>query len=157
MSILPTWPIAAGFLVIGLAVGAYADHTVMQGRIEKINAAHTEELRKREVKRADDERTARNNERQMTEAVGLAEQDKQNEIARIRNSYSAQLASLQQRADRKPASPSGVPQATAACEGATGAELSRPDAGFLVSEAARADELRAGLAACYQAYDSVRK
>lgn len=156
MSVLPTWPITAGALVLGLVSGAYVDHHVMAGRIDKINAAHAEELRQREVKRADDERTARNNERQMTEAVGLAEQDKQNEIARIRNSYSAQLASLQQRADRKPASPSGVPQATPACQGATGAELSRPDAGFLVGEAARADELRAALGACYRAYDSVR-
>lgn len=156
MSILPTWPIAAGCLVIGLAGGAFLDHSIMGARIQKMTAAHAEELRQREVKRADDERTARNNERQMTEAVGLAEQDKQNEIARIRNSYSAQLASLQQRADRKPTSASGVPQAAPACQGATGAELSRPDAGFLVGEAARADELRAALGACYSAYDSVR-
>lgn len=29
MSILPTWPIAAGALVIGLAGGAWIDHRVM--------------------------------------------------------------------------------------------------------------------------------
>jgi len=62
MSILPTWPIAAGALVIGLAVGAYADHKIMQGRIDKITIAHTEELRVREVKRANDERAERDKE-----------------------------------------------------------------------------------------------
>lgn len=156
MKLIPTWPIAAALLALGVGAGVYVDHSVMAGRIDKMKSAHAEELRQREVKRADDERTARNNEHQMTEAVGLAEQDKQNEIARIRNSYSAQLASLQQRADRKPTNPSGLPQATPACQGSTGAELSRPDAGFLVSEAARADELRAALGACQKAYDSVR-
>ena len=41
--------------------------------------------------------------------------------------------------------------ARAACNGTTGAELSRSDAGFLAGESARADRLRADLAAC-QAY-----
>lgn len=42
------------------------------------------------------------------------------------------------------------------CAGASGAELSRPDAEFLIWEAARADEQRAGLAACYQVMDSLQ-
>ena len=36
MSILPTWPIAAGALVLGLVGGAWLDHTVMASRIAKI-------------------------------------------------------------------------------------------------------------------------
>lgn len=44
---------------------------------------------------------------------------------------------------------------TANCQGATGAELSKPDAGFLEREAARADTLRAGLDACYRQYESL--
>jgi hypothetical protein len=47
-----------------------------------------------------------------------------------------------------------VPGAGATCSGSTGAELSRPDAIFLGGEAARADELRTALSACYAAYDS---
>lgn len=43
-----------------------------------------------------------------------------------------------------------------ACAGATGAELSRPDAGFLSEQAARADRLRAALAQCYDQYDKAR-
>lgn len=45
--------------------------------------------------------------------------------------------------------------ARAACEGGTGAELSGPDAGFLEREAARADELRAAVSACYAWIDQV--
>lgn len=52
--------------------------------------------------------------------------------------------------------PERLPEASrAACSGATGAELSGPDAGFLVREAARADELRAALDAC-QKREAVR-
>lgn len=156
MNILPTWPIAAGALAIGLAVGAYADHKVMQGRIDKITIAHAEELRLREVKRSEDERAARSREQQLAAKVGEIEQRKTDEIDRIRAGYADDIASLQQRANRKPASPSGVSAPSPACQGSTGAELSRADAGFLVGEAARADQLRTALGACYQAYDSLR-
>jgi hypothetical protein len=37
-----------------------------------------------------------------------------------------------------------------------GAALSAPDAEFLVREAARADEIRVGLQACYKQYDSLQ-
>ena len=39
------------------------------------------------------------------------------------------------------------------CNGAT---LSSPDAEFLIREAARADEIRVGLQACYKQYDSIK-
>lgn len=156
MSLIPTWPFVAGALIVGTLAGGYADHLVLESRIDKLNVAHAEELRQREVQRATDERTARNNERQMTEAVGLAEQEKTDEIARIRITAAADVARLQNRPDRKPAAAGGVPQATPACQGATGADLSKSDSEFLVGEAARADELRTALAACYRAYDSVR-
>jgi hypothetical protein len=37
-----------------------------------------------------------------------------------------------------------------------GAALSAPDADFLIREAARADEIRVGLQACYKQYDSIQ-
>lgn len=43
------------------------------------------------------------------------------------------------------------------CTGATGAELSRPDAVFLVREAARADKLQAALDACYTYADTLKR
>ena len=39
------------------------------------------------------------------------------------------------------------------CNGAT---LSAPDADFLIREAARADEIRIGLQACYKQYDAIQ-
>jgi hypothetical protein len=60
------------------------------------------------------------------------------------------LRSRPVRADRVP----GDPAAT--CKGASGAELAREHAGFLVRYAARAAEQDAALAACYDAYDAVR-
>jgi len=43
------------------------------------------------------------------------------------------------------------------CQGATGKELSRPDAEFLTREAARADKIRLGLDICYKYADEVVK
>lgn len=60
------------------------------------------------------------------------------------------IGSLRDRAERASAG-DGVPTpcaASASQAGATGAQLSRPDAEFLVGEAARADELRAALNRC---------
>lgn len=153
--IIPTWPIAVGALVIGLGAGAYADHKVMQGRIDKMAIAHAEGLRVREVKRGEDERAARNKERALSVRIGEIEQGKINEIATIRAAYSDELGRLQQRANRKPTGTGPAPAPVTACQGSTGAELSREDAIFLAGEAARADEQRAALSACYQAYDSV--
>ena len=60
------------------------------------------------------------------------------------------LERLRQRPERLPASDAQ------ACAGAGGAELSGPDAAFLVREAARADQIRAGLEACYKQYDAIK-
>ena len=75
------------------------------------------------------------------------------EQAAINTRLRADLAGLRNRAER-PADLSAIPGNR--CTGATGAELSRSDAEFLVGEAARADEIRAGLAACYAVIDGVR-
>jgi small-conductance mechanosensitive channel len=76
------------------------------------------------------------------------ERTKDKQIRAITGRLNATVEQLRQRPERVPVTP--------ACEGATGAELSRPDAEFLAREAARADRLRQALAACYQLYDGVR-
>lgn len=155
MKIIPTWPIAVGALVIGLAGGAFTVHGIMESGIQKLQADHTEELRVREVQRAKDEVAAREEERRLTLRAGQIEQEKTDEIARIRSTAAADLARLQNRPDRKPTPAGAVSAPVTACAGSTGAELSRQDGGFLSGEAARANELRAGLAACYHGYDSI--
>lgn len=155
MSILPTWPIAAGALVLGLAGGFYFEHTRLGAQIDHMNADAAEAERQRQLVRADDERVAREAEQQLAARAGQIEQEKTDEISRIRSGYAADLARVQQRADRKPAGAGGLPAASPACAGSTGVELSNRDAGFLSWQAARADELRAGLQACYGWADSV--
>jgi hypothetical protein len=76
------------------------------------------------------------------------ERTKDREIRAISNRLKSTVEQLRQRPERLPTPP--------ACEGTTGAELSRPDAEFLAREAARADRLRQALASCYQFYDGVR-
>ncbi len=73
-------------------------------------------------------------------------------LAVINTRLHTDLNGLRKRPERSSAADSA---ARTACTGATGAELSRSDAGFLVGEAARADEIRAGLATCYQVIDSI--
>lgn len=155
MSIIPTWPIAAGALVVGLAGGFWIEHTRLGAKIDRMEAAYSEELRVREVARSAAERKARDIEQRAAVQAGKIEQDKQDEIARIRADSASAIARLQSRPDRQPARPSGVPSSAPACAGSTGAELSRPDAVFLSGEAARADEHRAALQACYRWADEV--
>lgn len=155
MALIPTWPIAAVCLAIGVAGGAVPTRLVYVGKIDKLTADHAEELRKREVQRARDEVAARQEERRLVLRAGEIEQEKINEIASINQRHADALGRLQNRPDRKPAATGSVPSTAPTCQGSTGAELSRPDGQFLTGEATRADKLRAALSSCYAAYDSV--
>lgn len=155
MSILPTWPIAAGALVIGIAGGAFIDYKIMQSRIDQINIEHAEGLRVREVKRADDERAARSKEQEWNFKLNEVEQRRIDENERLRTIAASAVASVQQRPNRQPAPASGSSTPATTCKAATGAELSRPDAEFLIRFAERADQQREALSACYQSYDSI--
>lgn len=84
--------------------------------------------------------------------------EKTDAIARITANRDALLDELRKRPSRSSAptsSPAG-PGDGKAFVGATGAELFREDASFLVREAARADTVRESLKACYVQYDAVR-
>lgn len=61
--------------------------------------------------------------------------------------------SLRERPERT-AGPGAMPPGAADPVACTGAGLYRPDAAFLVGEAARADQLRIDLRACQAAYDA---
>ena len=75
-------------------------------------------------------------------------------INAVRGNLATALDSLRDRPER----PRDLPDhPRAECAGGTGAELSRPDAEFLSREAARADEQRAGLEACYAYADALRR
>jgi hypothetical protein len=154
MSIIPTWPFVAGALLIGLAGGAYVDHSVMAGRIQTMKAQHADELAVRDAQRAADERTARNNERQMAEAIALAEQEKTNAIAATRATADSLLERVRQRAATKPTCPGGLPAPAPAGQGAAGGVVLDRSGEGTVRLAARAEVIRIALGACYQAYDA---
>lgn len=157
MSLIPTWPIAVGALVLGALGGAALDHTIMSSKIDGIEKRAAEVDRQRAEIRAADELDARTKEQTLTAQVGKVQQEKTNEIDRINSRHALELDGLRRRADRRPATSGQGAAAAPACEGSTGAELSRPDAEFLIGEAARADRQRTALGACYQAYDAVRE
>jgi hypothetical protein len=71
-----------------------------------------------------------------------ADRAKNEQIRVVNNRLSVALGELRERSSR-------LPNAPESCQGTSGRELSREDAEFLVREAARADQLRAALNACY--------
>lgn len=70
---------------------------------------------------------------------------------RINRNLINDLSKLRERASRK----QQTDKSKLVCEGASGADLSAEDAGFLTREAARADEIRTGLKACYNFADTL--
>jgi hypothetical protein len=85
------------------------------------------------------------------EAAANITKAKDEKIRRINDLLVTALDELRHRPERR----SATADDSANCKGSTGADLSRPDAGFLAREAARADTLRAGLQACYAQYESL--
>jgi hypothetical protein len=154
MSILPTWPIAAGAAVLAFAAGFGIEHTRLGAQIAELQRDHATEAAQREQVRAADERAARETEQKLLQEAAFALETKQNEIADI-NSRAADLAERLRQRPARASSPGGMPASRAACAGATGAELSAEDGIFLAGEAARADTLRAALAQCYRQYQTL--
>lgn len=144
-----------GAFTVGMLTGGYGVYRVMDGRIDKITTAHTEQLRAREVQRASDERAARERENALATRAGQIEQEKENAINAVRTDADALIARLRRQAASKPTSPGRVPSATAACETPAGAVVPVGAGIDLVALAQRADEMRAALGACYTAYDSI--
>lgn len=156
MSILPTWPIAAGALVVGLVAGAGLTANVKNEKIARIEKTHADEKRKMAEQREAEQQLARTIEQSGSIAVTRALQEKENEKAAIAD----RLADAEQRLRERPARRVVVAGPAAAnapdCKGSTGASLSAEDSVFLSREATRADALRADLAACYKQYDEVK-
>lgn len=117
------------------------------------NAADTRWTARIEKERVESLLKARAKEQEMQDAFNAAQKKQAARLADTRRNLDVALDSLRDRPER----PGGVPEtARAGCTGANGAELSRSDSGFLSREAARADDIRAGLEACYSAVDSVK-
>lgn len=96
---------------------------------------------------------ARKQESMWQGVVNETVRNQESRLAGVRRNLDIALNSLRDRPERH----AGMSEdSRSACAGATGADLSRPDAEFLSREAARADEIRAGLIGCYEVIDGVR-
>jgi hypothetical protein len=93
-------------------------------------------------------------ERERQRGVNDALQIQADRLADINTALSADLDRLR---DRPAVRVRTIIYPGATCKGTTGADLSGPDASFLVREAARADTIRAGLIGCYAAYDALSR
>ena len=99
---------------------------------------------------------ARSTERDLQDQLEKLRKEKADEKARADVRYRALLDSVRNRPERPP-EVAARPEATSAGPGATGAQLYREDAEFLIGEARRADNLRASLQECRAAYENARR
>ena len=87
-------------------------------------------------------------EKEHQEATDQIRKEKDAQIASINNQLVDAVSQLRQRPSRAQSAANG--------QSCNGSSLPAEDAEFLVREAARADQIRAGLQACYQQYDAIK-
>jgi len=154
MSLLFNWRLWAAILIaVALAASHWKTYKLGQTGVraewtaEKLNTAQ-QTLRLLESR--DRTTTA------LQDNADTLRRNKNAQISRLDADLATALAGLQNRPDR-PGS-ANLPTDTGAGPnpGCTGAQLFRPDAGFLVREAARAERQRADLAQCQAAHDQAR-
>lgn len=101
---------------------------------------------------------ARQREQALQDRADQIRQEKNREIADLSRRNAALADSLRNRPERPAASQTPTPASAGPdTQSCTGRELYRPDAEFLVREAARADQIRITLAACEAAYTNLLK
>lgn len=147
--------------VVSLAALGIAVSTAAGGYIYLHHKVYTEGLtagkaevqvlwdEEKEARRVDAARRSAELDKDFKEIVRI----KDAQIVGISNHLDSALARLSDRTSTR--LPNIAVPATPECKGATGYQLSRPDAEFLTREAARADEFRAALQACYAETDSI--
>ena len=134
VALIASGGIGTGAYLKGYSNGESDERLAWQSKTDKI--------------RADASEQARQVERTQQEAARNAIQNQLTEERYVAATLRADINSLRERPPRTVRVE--VPGAPTDCQGSTGQELSRPDAEFLTGLAARADNLRAALNACYE-------
>lgn len=146
-----------GMVVLGLGT-VYGTHKLIVWKEVRKAVAQTEQTMSAAYneKLLQASELARDREQSMVSSADKIRKEKDAKIASLNTRLGTALSSLSERPQRPPSTSQSAP---AACPraGATGAELSREDAEFLIREAARADSLRLSLSQCYKQYDAIRK
>jgi len=91
----------------------------------------------------------------LTKGLKEAKDENDKQIAAIAADRDDALKRLRNRPNRRPTATAAGAGTSGVCAGASGAELSKEDAAFLVGEAARADSVVAELNMCNSKYDAV--
>lgn len=140
--------LVAATLITGFVSGWATNGWRLGAKIDRIQAQHAQGV-------VDAQYKARQAEKRL-----------QNEADRVRRSKDAQILNLNRRVasliDRVQSRPEGSgitanPRLGLSAQGCSGEFLYRPDAEFLIREAARADTIREHYKQCYKQYEEVRK
>ena len=123
-----------GVATLALLFSAYLGYSFEHSRFVAFKASIIEETRAKEIE-----------SQKATDEIRKA---KDAQITAINSQLVDAISQLRSR--------SNIPTKTINGQDCNGATLSAPDAEFLVREAARADEIRVGLQACYQQYESIK-
>ena len=124
-----------GLVVVALLGAGYTGYSIEAGRFERYKAEQLAQTQK-----AEQEHQA---------AADQIRKEKDAQIATINNQLIDAISQLRSRPNRAQDAANG--------QDGTGRSLSAEDAEFLVREAARADQIRTALQACYAQYDSLSK
>lgn len=98
--------------------------------------------------KAKQEQVIRDKEHQYQSDADKIRKEKDDQIRDINNKLVDAVSELRKRPGRT--------TETSVGQGCNGSRLYAEDAEFLVREAARADQIRAGLEACYKQYDAIK-
>ena len=134
-----------GILSVGVLLGWSINGWRLNASIASLKASHAEEVGRVLTE-------ARNRDKSLLEASERLRKDRDAKVKDLNRKLQSVNAELQQRKERD----SRESTNTTACSGATGAELSRQDAEFLVREATRADEVVVQLNYCIAQYNKLR-
>lgn len=148
--------VIGGVAALALIVGAYL-RGMSHGKSIIQTRWDAEKVVQERVVQAQAEKT-RQAERQLQAKADTIAKEKQSELENLKRKHASVVAGLRDRPRRD--TPGQLPGNTGASESplvCTGAELPREDAEFLAGEAARADEIRAELEACYVQYDNAKQ
>ena len=123
-----------GIIAIGLLFSAYLGYSFEHSRFMAFKARIVEETRAQEI--------------QAQANADKIRIEKNAQIKAINNQLVDAIGQLRSR--------SNIPTKTINGQDCNGSTLSAPDATFLIREAARADEIRVGLQACYKQYEAIK-
>lgn len=142
---LPKLGIIVLTMGMGFVGGWVTNGWRLEARIASLKASYAEDI-------ATHIEATRKAEKSLLEASERIRREKDAKIKDLNSRLSSAIGELQQRQARKDSGPND----STTCSGATGANLSKEDAEFLVRLAARADAVVENLNYCIAQYNSIR-